>query len=248
MSGSNALSYSAALGLGHASNTKAHSISHNTTEQPRSSPRQGQKPQPEGRKRTPSPSHIPRTGSGDGEEDVYVLTLLTDKPHHLRMTDLRKKYFPKKINKLAAHLTLFHALPRSKIESSIVPTIQDVISHTSPFKIHATSPFHLKKGFAISIASQNGGRQAKAVHAELQDVWKKEGWLSEQDAGGCRVHYTLMNKVDHELEVQEAFEELKREWKDDWGIAEGLALWRYDRGWWRWERGFNFEGKGHESG
>ncbi|PIA94318.1 hypothetical protein CB0940_08433 [Cercospora beticola] len=198
--------------------------------------------QPEAhRKRRPSPSHIPQTGNE--EQNVYVLTLLTDKPLHERMTDLRKRYFPKKINKLAAHLTLFHALPESKLESKIIHTLLEVTKTTSPFRVEATEPFRLKKGFAISVSNQHGGNQAKSIHRQLQQAWKGEGWLSQQDAGGCRVHYTLMNKVDDEGEVQNALDELKSFWKGDGGKAEGLALWRYDRGFWRWERKFSFKGE-----
>lgn len=159
------------------------------------------------------------------------------------MTDLRKRYFPKKINKLAAHLTLFHALPESKLESKIIPTLLEVTKSTSPFRVEATEPFRLKKGFAISVSGQHGGSQARAIHQQLQEAWSGEGWLSQQDAGGCRVHYTLMNKVDDESEVQNALDEVKSFWKGDGGKAEGLALWRYDCGFWRWERKFSFEGR-----
>lgn len=190
-------------------------------------------------KRSPSPTHVPMTESE--HEAVYVLTLLTDTSHHDRMTALRSRYFPKHINKLAAHLTLFHALPGSKLESSIIPVIQAVAKQTAPFKVHAAKPFRLKRGVAISVAKQQGGQQAQAVHRALQQPWVKEGFLSEQDAGGCRVHYTIMNKVDDEGEVRKAVEEVQADWKGDYGMADGLGLWRYDRGWWRWERRFDFQ-------
>ena len=192
------------------------------------------------KRRSPSPSHVPRTTVED--ENLYVLTLLTDKPLHERMTDLRRKYFPKKINKLAAHLTFFHALPESKLESSIIPVIKEVAAKTAPFQVRAEEPFRMKKGFAISVSNPVGGRQAKQIHQQLQLPWKEEGFLSTQDAGGCRLHYTLMNKVDDETEVAKAFGELTANWKGDEGTAEGLALWRYDRGFWRWHQKFVFRG------
>ncbi|KAK3115058.1 hypothetical protein LTR53_005977 [Teratosphaeriaceae sp. CCFEE 6253] len=191
--------------------------------------------------RTPSPDrHRPRGVPED--EAVYVVTLLTDRPHHDRMTRLRTRYFPRHINKLDAHLTLFHALPGSKLKSSIIPTLQDVAQQTTPFKILATKPFRLKYGIAISVAKTQGVMQAQAVHAALQQRWLDQGFLSEQDRGGCRIHYTIMNKVDDEFEVLKAFGEVQDSFEPDSGTAEGLGLWRYDRGWWRWERRFDFGG------
>ena len=241
MSNSNGLSYSAMLSQGLPPAKKQHIVE--AQQPPITSPTsQKQQQQPEShRKRQPSPSHVPRTGNE--EENVYVLTLLTDKHLHERMTDLRKKYFPKRINKLAAHLTLFHALPESRLDSHVIPSLLDVTKRTAPFRVEATEPWRMKKGFAISVSSQHGGSQAKQIHRQLQEAWKGEGWLSDQDAGGCRVHYTLMNKVDDEAEVQTALDELKSYWKGDSGNAEGLALWRYDRGFWRFERKFSFKGQ-----
>lgn len=162
------------------------------------------------------------------------------------MTALRKKYFPPKLNKLEAHLTLFHALPESKLEETIVPTLTRVAAQTQSFDIHASSPIRMKKGFAIAVPKAKGGEKAQSVHAALQGPWKQEGWLSEQDGGGFRVHYTVMNKVDDEEEVAAAMEEVKASFKGDKGRVEGLGLWRYERGYWRWVRGFELgtgEGK-----
>jgi hypothetical protein len=192
------------------------------------------------KKRSPSPSHLPQTGSV--EDNVYVLTLLTDRAHHDRMTALRKKYFPKHLNKLAAHLTLFHALPRSKLESSVLPLLEDVAARTSPFRVRADSPFRMKKGFAVGIAEGEGGLQGKRLHGAIQGPWKKEGWLSAQDAGGCWLHYTLMNKVDEDGAIEIAYGELLEHFTGDTGMVEGLALWRYDRGFWKWDRKFTFKG------
>ena len=157
------------------------------------------------------------------------------------MTALRKKYFPKHLNKLAAHLTLFHALPGSKLESSIVPTLEEVANKTAPFPIRASDPFRLRKGFAVSISEHEGRKKGKQIHKLLQDAWMTERFLSDQDAGGCRLHYTLMNKVDDEITVNRAYQELSEQWKGDSGMVEGLALWEYDRGFWRWQRKFGFE-------
>nr|POE47227.1 hypothetical protein CFP56_00559 [Quercus suber] len=244
------MNYAAAAGAGHAASGSRPSRAtgnppHNmapTSSDPASKPT-GSRP-----RRSPSPSHVPRTTRDDGtpaDETVYVLTLLTDAPHHARMTGFRKQYFPSHLNKLDAHLTLFHALPGSKLAASIVPVLEQVAQETVPFEIHATRPFRLKKGIAIAVPKTRGGAQAADVHARLLERWERERWLSEQDAqrGGGNVHYTLMNKADDEALVEKAFEEVKGFWKTDVGVAQGLGLWRYERGWWKWERGFDFHGE-----
>jgi hypothetical protein len=200
-------------------------------------------PQPR-QKRTTSPSHIPKTAQ---KEPVYVLTLLTDKAHHDRMTALRNKYFPPKLNKLAAHLTLFHALPESKLESTVIPTIRRVAAEWQPFSVNAAKPFRMKKGILISVPKNQGGDMAQKVHKELLGDWEGEGWLSEQDAGGIRVHYTIMNKVDDEGKVADAMDEVSASWQPDQGTVVGLALWRYERGYWKWVEAFKFSEKEDEN-
>lgn len=246
MASSTPLSYSAALS-GNTSSSQAppSAPTHPPQRQrPPAQERDGTTARP---KRSPSPAHRPHTSNQ--HDNVYVLTLLTDKPHHDRMTRLRTRYFPRHLNKLDAHLTLFHALPASHLQDSVIPVLEFVARETAPFTVRATRPFRLKKGIAIAVAKTQGVAQADAVHRALLEPWFKSGFLSEQDQGACRVHYTIMNKVDDEREVSRAFEEVSREFGggEEVGIAVGLGLWRYERGWWRWERGFEF-GEGGEGG
>ena len=161
------------------------------------------------------------------------------------MTQLRNKYFPKHLNKLAAHLTLFHALPGSRLDSDIIPVIEQVVRTTSPFSITASQPFQLsKRGIAIAILPDQGGARAKEVRDQLQAPWKKQGFLSQQDAaktGRSFPHYTVMNKVDEDAEIQKALHELERDFEPDQDTVIGLALYRYDKGWWRWVTKFDFK-------
>jgi hypothetical protein len=192
-------------------------------------------------KRTTSPSHNPQTSQA--EKAVYILTLQTDEAHHARMTALRAKYFPKHLNKLEAHLTFFHALPESRLDSDVLPALQSVAHSTQPFDIEASHPFRMKKGFGITVPEGKGGRKAREVRAGLLGVWQdgESSWLSEQDSGtGYRAHYTVMNKVDDEGVVQKALREVESGWKEDRGRAVGLGLWRYERGYWKWVQGFEF--------
>ena len=224
-----------------------------STEQPSNPNRASNNPKPTHinntpQKHAPSPSsHKPQTSQP--EKAVYILTLQTDAAHHARMTALRAKHFPPHLNKLEAHLTFFHALPESKLATTILPALQSVARSTPPFDIEASQPFRMKKGFGISVPEGKGGRRAREVRGRLLGAWQEEGeggsWLSEQDSGmGYRAHYTVMNKVEDEGAVRRALGEVERGWEGDRGRAVGLGLWRYERGYWKWVQGFEFEGGG----
>lgn len=181
-------------------------------------------------------SHIPRTSRP--EKEVYILTFLTDQTLRDKMTALRKTYFPPKLNRLDAHLTLFHALPGSKLNSDIIPVLRDIAGSTIPFRVFASTPFKLRRGIAIGVPKGSGGDDARAVHKLLKRRWLE--FLSPQDAGGFATHYTIMNKVDTEKEVDDAFADVEQGWRPVNGEVLGLELWRYDRGGWDWQQEFRF--------
>lgn len=197
----------------------------------------------EARHRSRSPHQTPQTEAL--EENVYVLTLLTDQAHHVRMTELRNKYFPRHLNKLAAHLTLFHALPGSKLDGTIIPAVEALASRTPRFNITARRQFRLgKHGVAVLVPPQEGGRQVKDIRSTLQLPWKRQGFLSQQDATSkdnkSFPHYTIANKLHDEAAVLQVEDDLRQTFVPDEGLVEGLGLYLYDKGWWRLVRKFNF--------
>ncbi|KAI5196745.1 hypothetical protein E4T38_08334 [Aureobasidium subglaciale] len=236
------LSYSAAAGSADIPKPQPHPNSpigkHSTANQQQhaSGEQQGNTHGRSTHKRNTSPSHVPKTQSS--EEAVYVLTLLTDAKHHRTLTETRKKYFPPRLNRLEAHITLFHALPGSLLEEKIKPTLREVSSNTTQFHLLAATPFRLNKGIAIGLPKSSGGDDARQVHQQLKFAW--EDFLSRQDAGGFAAHYTIMNKVDDEKEVQKAFEQVQEEWKGCHGTVLGLSLFKYDRGNWVHDEDFKF--------
>lgn len=157
----------------------------------------------------------PKFSSSASHGSSYVLTLHTDKAHHVSMTKLRAVYFPPKLNKLDAHITLFHALPEEKLDTEILPAIKDIVSATKPYRILATGPFRLRSGVGISIADdieyankgKNGRNMTRIIHAELRKKWGN--WLSDQDSRPVKAHYTVMNKVNNDQVVDKALQELE---------------------------------------
>lgn len=165
---------------------------------------------------------------GDGADQTsYVLTLLTDPAHNNSMNSLRKTYFPPHLNKIPAHITLFHALPGSKLESEILPGIKYMASRTPPYRVRATNPFRLSRGVGIKVEddidhandSKRGRNMTRIIHAELRKKWGE--WLSEQDSTPPRFHYTVMNKVNDEQVVEQALAQLNESFEKGEDVSDG---------------------------
>ncbi|KAH6633143.1 hypothetical protein C7974DRAFT_392230 [Boeremia exigua] len=181
--------------------------------------------------------HKPNTGAE--EELVYVLTLkLTDslaKPMNL----MREQYFPKRLNRTPAHLTLFHALPDSRFET-IDGGLSQLSASTKPFFVSSGKAFRMRLGVGINVGK--GYNRMKQVHEDLREQWMPH--LSEQDQGGWKPHWTVMNKVNEEKKVDEAFHAVEKEVLQNVreGQAIGLDLWRYDKGNWIFANEYKFKG------
>jgi 2'-5' RNA ligase len=170
-------------------------------------------------------------------EHAYVLTLKISDQVAQPMNALREQWFPVRLNKTPAHLTLFHALPHSRLKD-IQMGLVSATERTEPFVISTGRPFRMRRGVGIGLGLGRG--EAKAVHGSLRETWSE--FLSEQDAQGWRPHWTVMNKEDEEARVKEAFESINETLgKDEMnGMAKGLSLWIYNRGKWDWKEDFDF--------
>lgn len=183
----------------------------------------------------PRAEHQPSTGGN--EEHVYVLTMKLDDSLSVSMNQMRKQYFPKRLNRIPAHLTLFHALPHSHIEA-LEESLKHLSSNTQPFQVTTGGPFRMRKGVGVNV--DGGYQDLKDVHSQLRSQWMP--FLSEQDQGGFRPHWTVMNKIDEEEEVEYALGAVRKELSQSTkeGRAVGLDLWKYDRGNWIWANEYTF--------
>jgi mannose-1-phosphate guanylyltransferase len=183
----------------------------------------------------PRIEHQPNTGAT--EEHVYVLTMKLEDTLSKPMNALRQQYFPKRLNRTPAHLTLFHALPHSHLEA-IEQGLYQLATGTKPFNVTTGGPFRMRKGVGVNVDA--GYQDMKEVHGQLRSQWMP--FLSEQDQGGFRPHWTVMNKVDEEKEVEHALSAVRKELSHSTkeGRAVGLELWRYDRGNWIWANEYSF--------
>ena len=171
----------------------------------------------------------------DSDTRPLIVTAGLGEPVQGWATGLRRAYFPPERNYLAAHLTLFHALPPSLLDE--VKTRLADHARRAPPKAWINGLMNLGRGVALSIESEELDR----IRRELQHDF--HGSLSAQDAGGWRPHVTIQNKVEPSI-AKATLGKLTREGVGDprpLTIA-ALELHRYDGGPWEPVKRFPFRG------
>ncbi|KAL8792204.1 MAG: hypothetical protein Q9195_005226 [Heterodermia aff. obscurata] len=181
-----------------------------------------------------NPDHVANTGIE--EESTYVLTLRTNREFHERINDLRKQYFPPQLNKLDAHITLFHALPGSQL-ASIVSDLLETARTQQRFQIKTLKPLKYAHGVALDASNEDAHR----LWTAFERKWGPAGadFLSKQDRQ-FKAHYTVQNKVEKEV-ADQTWEEVRDRFESDQGEAIGFTLYKYMKsGHWRFQRTFKF--------
>jgi len=126
---------------------------------------------------------------------------------------------------LAAHITLFHALP-ANAQPQIANILRDITSQTKTFRCGLKNPFMLgKKGVGINVASF----KLKEFHKELLYRFREARIeLTEQDQRPVHPHITIQNKVDEE-EARRTLEAVQEEFSEQVAFAQGVVVWRYEQ-------------------
>ena len=164
-----------------------------------------------------------------------IVTLWMDDAAAARLDGLRRRYFPAERNVLAAHLTLFHALPGER-SAEVGREVRRLCGERGPLKLRASGLISLGKGVAVRVE----GAGLKGVRRELAERF--EGVLTAQDRGGFRPHVTIQNKVAPER-ARGLLAELRDGWESFEVGGEGLEVWRYDGGPWEAVARYAFAGR-----
>ena len=152
-----------------------------------------------------------------------VLTLVLDEQSQRRFDALRAAHFPPERNHLAAHVTLFHALPGER-EQAVRRELAEQAGRP-PFTVRVTGLRRLGRGVAYVLESSDLG----ALRESLVQQWQP--WLTPQDSRRHAPHVTVQNKVPPER-ARALLEDLQRGFAPYAVTANGLALWRYLGGPW----------------
>jgi hypothetical protein len=147
---------------------------------------------------------------------------------------LRQAHYPAERNQVAAHVTLFRALPPS-CEAELREALATLARDHPPLAARLDGPISLGRGTAIAIVSP----PMQALRAELAERFR--ALLTPQDLAEPRFHVTLQNKVP-EAEARALQRELVRTFQPrDFRFA-GLALHRYRDGPWAFVKRWSFRG------
>lgn len=135
----------------------------------------------------------------------------------------RRAYFPPARNQLAAHLTMFHALP---------PSLEGEVRR----RLKAATVGPAPQATLAGLMNLGGGVAYRVVSAGLDELRDDiadhfHGSLTAQDAGGWRAHVTIQNKVTA-ASAKALIEQLERDFRERPLAIRGLALHRYLGGPW----------------
>ena len=146
---------------------------------------------------------------------------------------MRRTHFPPERNQLAAHLTMFHALP---------PSLEDEVRHRLAQAARERAPraeiaglMDLGGGVAFRVVSDD----LDIIRADLAHAFR--GSLSAQDAGGWRPHVTIQNKVAPKV-ARALLAELQAGFAPRSLAIRGLGLHRYMGGPWDLLGSYAFRG------
>ncbi|SFF36418.1 2'-5' RNA ligase family protein [Blastococcus tunisiensis] len=159
-----------------------------------------------------------------------VVTLLLDEEAQARFDRLRAEHFPARplpgedgVFRLAAHVTLFHALPGEHLDA--VRADLASAADRPAFDVGVTGVRFLGRGIAFTLDSS----ELAAVRTGLAGAWRP--WLTPQDRQRHAPHVTVQNKVDPAV-ARALHERLLAGFVPYDVRARGLALWRYLGGPW----------------
>jgi len=148
---------------------------------------------------------------------------------------LRTAHYPPERNHLAAHLTLFHAVP-PMLEAELRRRLAALAAELAPPRADVVGVMNLGGGVAFRIASDD----LDSIRAELADAFR--GALTQQDSHGWRPHITVQNKVTA-AEARALGEALERSFAVRPLRLMGLAYDHYAGGPWRPGRRYPFRGR-----
>lgn len=157
-------------------------------------------------------------------QQPLILTLELDEDAFAEFDGQRRRHFPAALNKIPAHVTLFHHLPGEE-ERGIVETLAAEMRAEGPIPVEVASLRFIGRGVAYGLESP----RLSALRGRLAAHF--EHWLTPQDRQGYRPHVTVQNKVAPE-EARALHRELEAGFVPREITGTGLLLWRYLGGPW----------------
>ncbi len=163
---------------------------------------------------------------------ALILSLQLDAASQDDFNRLRVQYFPPALNRIAAHVTLFHHLPDAHL-GAIAGELNARPSAHAPIPIETRGLRNLGRGVAFHLKSP----PLITLRNGLAKTWWD--WLTPQDRQKYRPHITVQNKVSPEL-ARVTLAELQKHPLPAPALGVGLQLWTYLDGPWQHLQTFPF--------
>lgn len=160
-----------------------------------------------------------------GGPDPLIVTAALDAASFAALDALRRRHFPAKLNRVPAHVSLFHHLPGEE-RDTVLATLREACGAMAPFALEPNEWRSLGRGVALAYEAP----ELAALHGRL--AGRFAGWLTAQDRQGFRAHVTIQNKVAPAV-ARATLERLRDGAEPPRPTVEGLALWHYRGGPWQ---------------
>ena len=153
-----------------------------------------------------------------------ILTAQPDKASGARFEALRRLYYPAELNRVPAHISLFHQLPGSEFDAVVGRLRLTAREHRAPL-VKVTGLRPLGRGVAFKLSSPG----LDALHGDLAHAW--EPLLIPQDRHRFAGHVTIQNKVTPQV-ARETLAKLEESFVP-WSFrVVAVDVWRYLGGLW----------------
>ncbi|MEM6762107.1 MAG: 2'-5' RNA ligase family protein [Pseudomonadota bacterium] len=175
-----------------------------------------------------NPSHAQQSAPHDAPTGAplpapIIATLQLDALSQAFFERQRQNHFPPSLNRVPAHLTLFHQLPGSDVDG-VLAAVGNA-TEVRPFRVAVTGLRSLGRGVAYDVASAD----LMVLRAAIAKAFV--GRLKGQDRERFRPHITVQNKVSAH-QARQTLAALTRAFLPFDATAEGVQLWRYEGGPW----------------
>lgn len=154
-----------------------------------------------------------------------ILTALLEPHVQARFEALRRAHYPAALNRVPAHVSLFHHLPGRELDA-VKRRLKAVCGQEAPPAVDVTGLRLLGQGVAFKLRAP----ALEAVRAELADGW--DTLLIPQDRAGFQPHVTVQNKVTPAA-ARAAMAQLEAGFMPFTSRIIGVAIWRYLDGPWQ---------------
>lgn len=160
-----------------------------------------------------------------------IVTLGMDEESQSWFQEQRLRYYPAALNRIPAHLTLFHSLPG---EANTRQLLRDAAGKTVSFRMHVVGPRSMGRGVLYELQAP----ELMRLHRELAEEFRT--YLTPQDKQPLRPHVVVQNKVEP-AEAKALLLLLQAEFAERDVAAVGLDWWKYLGGPWRLLERFEFQ-------